>query len=368
MGTCLNSQNLSDQDLVTGIVQEDVPENSLYTIPTNLRNKAYELEKKLIDKFAYPLNSQSLYYTDVQMNFNGNSYLHTLTNFQPSNAQKDIVIFLHGYRDSSISFYKIIPYISDKYICFAPDLIGMGLSSRINANFEDAQTCLDFFMESLQAFVQALFTKFQLNFRKFILVGHSLGGYFATNYAIKHPDHIKQLVLLSPCGITDVEKKGGEITENMPWYLKYPQKVCKFLWDKKMTLQEAGKKPGVNYLFNFTLNSRYEVSKEESSLLTDIAKVALAYPKDLDGTIYVLFKHPFPTPFIPLEEQVRQYLGNLDIIFCYGEKDWVDNSGAKRLVEENPTKYKMFTIFNGAHIFHIEQPGEAAKILINEIA
>eukprot|EP00971_Amphidinium_carterae_P335128 6470802-Amphidinium_carterae.2 len=41
----------------------------------------------------------------------------------------------------------------------------------------------------------------KLGLRKIVLVGHSLGGCIAFNYAERHPDAIARLVLCSPCGV-----------------------------------------------------------------------------------------------------------------------------------------------------------------------
>jgi alpha-beta hydrolase superfamily lysophospholipase len=37
--------------------------------------------------------------------------------------------------------------------------------------------------------------------KDFYLAGHSFGGYISGNYAIKYPQHIKKLLMLSPAGI-----------------------------------------------------------------------------------------------------------------------------------------------------------------------
>ena len=39
------------------------------------------------------------------------------------------------------------------------------------------------------------------NLKDFYLSGHSFGGYLVSNYAVKYPQHIKKLLLLSPIGV-----------------------------------------------------------------------------------------------------------------------------------------------------------------------
>jgi cardiolipin-specific phospholipase len=79
----------------------------------------------------------------------------------------------------------------------------MGRSSRTNfkvtakhidtrARVEQAES---FFTDSLEEWRE------KMGINKMTLVGHSLGGYLVTAYALKHPQHVSRLVLLSPAGV-----------------------------------------------------------------------------------------------------------------------------------------------------------------------
>jgi len=45
-----------------------------------------------------------------------------------------------------------------------------------------------------------------MEIEEFILIGHSFGGYIGTFYAQKYK-HVKQLELISPCGLTRMSDK-----------------------------------------------------------------------------------------------------------------------------------------------------------------
>ena len=65
---------------------------------------------------------------------------------------KDVVIFLHGNPTSSFLWRNIIPHVSSSARCIAPDLIGMGESSKVdglNYTFEDHFKYLSKWIETL---------------------------------------------------------------------------------------------------------------------------------------------------------------------------------------------------------------------------
>ena len=55
------------------------------------------------------------------------------------------------------------------------------------------------------------------------------------------------------------------------------------------------------------------------------------------------------------------------IVFCYGEKDWMDKFGAKRLANNKKEKYKYYDIKNWGHNWIVESPIDAANIIKSEL-
>ena len=338
-----------------------------------LNQRVSALEQRLLNKFVYPLDNESLCYENIPISFNNenNIYLHTLIYGlkdlkENANTNKKIIIMLHGFQGNSLNYYKIIPYIYEKYICICPDIIGMGVSSRVQVEFTSTEQCIDFFVESIEAFRVSLEKNYNLK-KKFVLCGHSLGGYFAVNYAIKYPQKVESLVLMSPTGISDIETYGGNIFENMSIPLSLSMRASSSLWKSKTTVQDYSQVFIVKNIINYSLRKRYDISKEENDILGEITELTLQYPKDLDSAIYFIFKHPFPTPVIPLEDLIKEKIPDMNIIFIYGENDWMDNAGAKRLNYFDKNKYKYFTIYNAGHTHPLDNPGENAKILLHEL-
>jgi pimeloyl-ACP methyl ester carboxylesterase len=100
------------------------------------------------------------------------------------------VIFLHGAWNDSSQWVSVVELLSREYHCFAPDLLGFGESENPNIHHS-----IDLQVECLAEFIQAL------KLERVYLVGHSLGGWIAASYALKYPEQVYGLVLLSPEGV-----------------------------------------------------------------------------------------------------------------------------------------------------------------------
>ena len=108
----------------------------------------------------------------------------------------DIVIMLHGLGGSKDDWLQIAKYFTPNYRVIIPDLPGYGESSKsadININIIPQ-------VEKLNLFAK------ELKLTKFHLVGISMGGDIAGNYAADYPEMVKTLALFDSAGVKEPTK------------------------------------------------------------------------------------------------------------------------------------------------------------------
>ncbi|WP_281648921.1 alpha/beta hydrolase [Parendozoicomonas sp. Alg238-R29] len=105
-------------------------------------------------------------------------------------ADKPAIVMFHGIFSSLHTWEKWRPLLEKDYRLISLDLPNFGLTGPMPdkaTSDEDYMTALDQVME-------------KLNVSEFYLVGNSLGGYFAYQYASRNPEKVKKLVMLDPAG------------------------------------------------------------------------------------------------------------------------------------------------------------------------
>ena len=99
------------------------------------------------------------------------------------------LVFLHGYLESLLSFHGPFDVLALHYRVVALDVPGFGLSDKPAGPYDlTSQTA------RLSDFLDRWTTG------PVVLVGHSMGGELATSLALRRPDRVVALVLVSPAG------------------------------------------------------------------------------------------------------------------------------------------------------------------------
>ena len=101
-------------------------------------------------------------------------------------GQGEPLVVIHGGGGDARTWWRNIDELAGKYTVYAPDLPGYGGSQPLDG---------DYYIPELADFLDKFARS--LGLEKFHLVGHSLGGGIALNYALKFPQKIRKLVLVS---------------------------------------------------------------------------------------------------------------------------------------------------------------------------
>jgi haloalkane dehalogenase len=100
-------------------------------------------------------------------------------------GEGDPILLLHGNPTSSYLWRNIIPHLTAKARCIAPDLIGMGKSDKpdIGYRFFDHAEYVEGFIE-------------KMGLRNITLVIHDWGSGLGFHYAMRHEDNVKGIAFM----------------------------------------------------------------------------------------------------------------------------------------------------------------------------
>jgi len=102
-------------------------------------------------------------------------------------GEGDPVVFLHGNPTWSYQWRNIIPYLSSRYRCLAPDLVGMGWSGK-------SPTKAYRFVDHVR-YMDAWFDALELT-RNVVLVTHDWGAPIGFYRARRHPEQIRAIAYM----------------------------------------------------------------------------------------------------------------------------------------------------------------------------
>lgn len=102
----------------------------------------------------------------------------------------EVLLLIHGMAGSSAAWRAVLPQLSKKFRVIAPDLLGHGESAKPRSDYS-----LGAFAVLLRDFLD------ELGISQVTVVGQSLGGGVAMQFAYQHPDYVNRLVLISSGGL-----------------------------------------------------------------------------------------------------------------------------------------------------------------------
>jgi len=250
------------------------------------------------------------------------------------------ILLLHGL-GSNAGFWRYnIRELAKKYRVIAIDLPGYGKSQK-----GDYPYSMTFFSDEIKKVID------QLNINKFDLVGHSMGGQIAITFALKYPNKIHKLILISPAGIESFNKTQSNILTNF------------LTVDAIKSLDEKG----IEYNIK---NNFYEWKSKFNWLIKE--RIELKNSIDFDGYANAVVKSVKGMLYEPISKKLKNL--SVPTLIIFGTNDnLIPNKFFHNLKPAEIFKIglqqikdcKLQPVKNTGHLVYIEKANEVNKILLN---
>jgi len=250
---------------------------------------------------------------------------------------KPTLVICHGLANAWGCFVRCLGPLSKRFNVMAIDWVGNGRSSRPPyqcKNYKEAET---HHVEALEAWRKAK------GVEKMVLLGHSFGGYMTACYALKYPERVSHLVLVSPVGVPMKPKDYDTQMKNRPYWKRCLFAVAKTVLRCCPTPQACVRcfGPIGPRLINTYVHRRFGDMPEDDSFDLNEFRDALAQYKYHSmagkGSSEFALTHVCETATYVYDPLSRR-LGDLamPVSFIYGDdKDWMDSKHATRLVQSS---------------------------------
>eukprot|EP00347_Sterkiella_histriomuscorum_P022319 403330901 len=276
--------------------------------------------------------------------------------------EKETIVLLHGYGGSATVFYRCFKGIGERFRFILVDLYGLGQSSRlkidkkaIKKNREAAET---YFIEPLEKWRKVMGLD-----KKFILIGHSMGGYVAACYAMKYHENVKKLILLSPAGFSKLQDR-VDSTKNT-YLQKKLAKGAEWIWEKNVSAFDLFRKMGVavtaQYLETYFKRKMPELPREDCILMKDYLIQIFLFPGSGEYAVNWLI-HSNGQSRDCLLTRIQCIKDKMPISFMYGDTDWMHGRKEIELSE-----FKLVIIEGCGHQMHFQNPTNLIKAIFDDV-
>ena len=247
------------------------------------------------------------------------------------------MILLHGLSDSKDNFISLAHSLATRYHILVPDLPGFGESEK--------PTNVKYDLPQFSGWIFKLAAK--LNFDRFILVGHSLGGAISCEMAHENPSKIQRLILIGAGGLIP-DNDGDNLYEKIfrgenPFEISTYVEFATFM---KLLFAKPpfAPLPVKNYLFMRYKSNKTWYHRIFSDLLGDISTEAMIKKR---------------------KREQLQRIGTIatPTLIIWGKYDGLFPPSIGKLFHETIKDSRLVIFENSAHMLQAEEPQRIQRLI-----
>ncbi|XP_032681775.1 1-acylglycerol-3-phosphate O-acyltransferase ABHD5 isoform X1 [Odontomachus brunneus] len=259
-------------------------------------------------------------------------------------SSKTPIVLLHGLASGVALWCMNLDALAIHRPVYAIDILGFGRSSRptFSNKAQEAENQLVLSVEEWRR---------EMQLEKFILLGHSMGGFLAASYAMQYPQRVKHLILADPWGFPE-KPPDAAARVHIPFWVKaiaFAVQPLNPLW----AVRFAG--PFGQWLIEKT---RPDIVKKFSPLLDDTTVISQyihqcnAQTPSGEGAFHAMMRS-FGWAKNPIVKRMDNLSNDIPITLLYGSRSWVDNTTGETIKEARPSSYVNVQVITGAghHVY-----------------
>ncbi|XP_050325233.1 (Lyso)-N-acylphosphatidylethanolamine lipase isoform X1 [Bactrocera neohumeralis] len=268
------------------------------------------------------------------------------------------LVLLHGLGAGVAMWVMNLDSIAKDRPVYAMDVLGFGRSSRPGFS-NDALICEKQFVKSVEEWRR------EMNINRMVLLGHSMGGFIASSYALSYPERVHHLILADPWGFAE---KPSDVNNNrqIPLWVRaiaYALTPLNPLW----ALRAAG--PLGQWVVEKTrpdITRKFAAAVEEdNNLLPQYIHQCNAQTPSGESAFHSMMSS-FGWAKYPMIHRVKNVRADIPITFIYGSRSWIDSSSGEKIKAQRVDSKVDIKIVTGAgHHVYADKP-EVFNRYVNE--
>ncbi|XP_033156501.1 (Lyso)-N-acylphosphatidylethanolamine lipase isoform X1 [Drosophila mauritiana] len=259
------------------------------------------------------------------------------------------LVLLHGLGAGIALWVMNLDAFAKGRPVYAMDILGFGRSSR-PLFAKDALVCEKQFVKSVEEWRR------EMNINDMILLGHSMGGFIASSYALSHPERVKHLILADPWGFPE---KPSDSTngKTIPLWVRAIARVLTPL-NPLWALRAAGPfgqwvvqktRPDIMRKFQSTI-------EEDINLLPQYIHQCNAQNPSGESAFHTMMQS-FGWAKHPMIHRIKDVRSDIPITFIYGSRSWIDSSSGEKIKSQRGSNMVDIKIVTGAgHHVYADKP------------
>ncbi|XP_053739251.1 (Lyso)-N-acylphosphatidylethanolamine lipase [Synchiropus splendidus] len=271
-------------------------------------------------------------------------------------AAKTPLVMVHGFGGGVGLWIRNLDSLSRSRPVYAFDLLGFGRSSRPSFP-SDAEKAEEQFVNSIEQWRQSV------GLEKMILLGHSLGGYLATSYAIQYPSRVSSLILVDPWGFPERQKNqnqsgdqsGMAKRQSPPRWVKAIAAVVS-LFNPLAVIRAAGPwGPGLVNRFRPDFKRKFEDMFDDDTMTQYIYHCNAQTPSGEVG--FRAMAESLGWAKKPMLHRIHLLPDSMPLTLVYGARSWVDSSSGDAVVQiRDKAPTQVLLIDDASHHVYADQP------------